>query len=61
MKRLIILNIGWNALFIAMAFAEMVGLTHVHENLPWWFKWWWIVALAGGNLAIHVLQLRRVT
>jgi hypothetical protein len=32
----------------------------VHEALPWWFKWWWIVALALGNMAIHWRMLRRV-
>jgi hypothetical protein len=42
-----------------MAASEMLGLTAIHENLPWWFKWWWIVALAGGNLVIHIMQLRR--
>lgn len=59
MRRLILLNIAWNGLFILMAASEMIGLTSVHASLPWWFKWWWIVALAGGNLAIHVVQLRR--
>jgi hypothetical protein len=59
MRNLIIANMAWNALFIAMAASEMLGLTAIHENLPWWFKWWWIVALAGGNLVIHIMQLRR--
>jgi len=31
----------------------------VHETLPWWFKWWWICALVGGNLVIHLLMLRK--
>lgn len=57
-RQLVVANIVWNALFIAMAASEMIGLTAVHASLPWWFKWWWIVALAGGNLAIHVAQLR---
>jgi hypothetical protein len=60
MKRLIIANMVWNSIFIAMAASEMIGLTGVHEALPWWFKWWWICALAGGNLVIHILQLRKV-
>jgi hypothetical protein len=60
MKNLIIANIAWNSLFIAMAASEMIGITAIHESLPWWFKWWWICALAGGNLVIHILQLRQV-
>jgi len=58
MTRLIIINMAWNGLFIAMAASEILGLTAVHDGLPWWGKWWWISALAGGNLVIHVLQLR---
>lgn len=60
MKNLIIANIAWNTLFIAMAGSEMIGITAIHESLPWWFKWWWICALAAGNLVIHILQLRQV-
>lgn len=56
-RRLVHANIYWNFLFIIMAGFEMTGLTSIHENLPWWFKWWWIIALAGGNLVIHVWQL----
>ena len=58
MTRLITINMAWNGLFIAMAASEILGLTAVHDGLPWWAKWWWISALAGGNLVIHVLQLR---
>lgn len=59
MRSLIIANMAYNVLFVAMAASELVGLTAVHEALPWWAKWWWICALAGGNLAIHVAMLRR--
>lgn len=57
MKNLILANMAWNAMFIVMAASEMLGVTAVHEGLPWWFKWWWICALACGNLGIHILQL----
>lgn len=57
MRRLILANMTWNGIFILMAASEMLGLTQVHELLPWYFKWWWIVALAGGNLAIHIREL----
>ncbi len=57
MRTSIIVNMAWNGFFILMAASEMLGLTQVHESLPWYFKWWWIVALAGGNLVIHVVQL----
>ncbi len=59
MRRLIFLNMAWNTAFVLMALSEMLGTTGVHETLPWWFKWWWICALAGGNLVIHLLMLRR--
>ena len=57
MKYMIIANMLWNGMFIMMAASEMIGFTDVHGSLPWWFKWWWICALAGGNLFIHVIQL----
>jgi hypothetical protein len=50
----------WNTVFVAMALSEMLGVTAIHEALPWYLKWWWITALAGGNLAIHVMMLRRL-
>jgi hypothetical protein len=59
MRRLIFLNMAWNTAFVLMALSEMLGTTEVHETLPWWFKWWWICALAGGNLVIHLLMLRK--
>lgn len=59
MPQLIIINMLWNALFIAMALSEVIGATAIHDGLPWWAKWWWIAALAGGNLVIHIVQLRR--
>ncbi len=49
-----------NTVFVLMALSEMLGITGVHEALPWYVKWWWICALAGGNLFIHVLMLRKV-
>lgn len=61
MRRLILANVLWNALFIAMALSEVLGVTGVHDQLPWWLKWWWIMALAGGNLVIHVMQLKRAS
>jgi len=59
MKNLILLNMAWNGFFILMAASEMLVLTEVHEGLPWWFKWWWIMFLAGGNLVIHLIQLSK--
>lgn len=57
MKTLILVNMAWNGFFILMAASEMLGLTVVHEGLPWYLKWWWIVALAVGNLVIHIMEL----
>lgn len=57
MIKLVVANMVWNAFFIVMAASEMLGLTQVHENLPWYLKWWWIIALAGGNLVIHLAML----
>lgn len=57
MRRLVIANMAWNVLFVLMALSEVTGLTAVHDALPWWLKWWWICALAGGNLAIHAAML----
>jgi len=56
MKTLVVANMAWNAFFILMAASEMLGLTQVHEGLPWYLKWWWIIALAGGNLVIHLMM-----
>jgi len=57
MRGLIFANMTLNTVFVLMAVSEMTGLTAVHQSLPWYFKWWWICALAGGNLFIHVLML----
>lgn len=59
MRKLIVINVLWNALFVAMMGSELLGLTSIHEALPWWGKWTWGIALAGGNLVIHVLEWRR--
>jgi|GEM_PF-2637565 hypothetical protein len=60
MKTLIVANMAWNAFFILMAASEMLGLTQVHEGLPWYLKWWWVIALAIGNLGIHIAMLAKV-
>jgi len=60
MRNLILANMIWNTLFVAMAVSEVLGITSVHEALPWYLKWIWITLLAGGNLVIHLLQLRLV-
>lgn len=60
MKRLIHLNMAWNALFILMGLSEMFGLTGMHEQLPSWGKWVWFIVLAGGNLVIHIAELRKI-
>lgn len=59
MKRLIAINVAWNAFFVLMGLSEMIGLTGIHEHLPPWGKWVWLIALAGGNLIIHALQWRK--
>jgi len=60
MRNLVYANMLWNTAFVIMALSEMLGITEVHPNLPWYLKWWWITALAGGNLFIHFLMLRRL-
>ena len=60
MRNLIYANMIFNTAFVLMALAEMLGVTSIHEMLPWYFKWWWICALAGGNLFIHLMMLRRL-
>ncbi|WP_342360917.1 hypothetical protein [Terrarubrum flagellatum] len=59
MRKLIFANMGWNTLFVAQGFSEMLGITQVHESLPPQFKWIWLIGLAGGNLVIHLMMLRR--
>ena len=61
MKRLVWANILWNCLFVAMGVSEMTGITEIHPSLPPSFKWIWLCALAGGNLVIHLLQLRTLS
>lgn len=56
MKRLIAINVAWNSLFVLMGLSEMLGLTGFHEQLPPSGKWIWLIALAGGNLAIHAMM-----
>lgn len=60
MVRLIVYNMMWNAAFVAMMLSELSGFTAYHEALPPSLKWIWGCALAAGNLAIHVMMLRRV-
>lgn len=48
--RLILINMGWNSIFILMMLSELVGMTHVHE-------WVWRVSLGIGNLVIDVVML----
>ena len=60
MRNLVFANMIFNTAFILMAFSEMLGITAIHEMLPWYLKWWWICALAGGNLVIHLLMLREL-
>ncbi|MGB9368999.1 MAG: hypothetical protein WCE79_23585 [Xanthobacteraceae bacterium] len=60
MRKLIFANMILNTVFVLMALSEMLGITGVHEALPWYIKWWWICALAGGNLFIHTLMLKRL-
>ena len=60
MRNLVYANMLWNTAFVVMALSEMLGVTAIHPWLPWYLKWWWICGLAGGNLVIHVLMLRRL-
>jgi hypothetical protein len=60
MRNLILANMAWNTLFVLMAVSEVLGVTSVHDALPWYLKWIWITLLAGGNLVIHLMQLRLV-
>lgn len=55
-KGLILTNAAWNTLFVLMALSEMTTLTSVHDSLPPSLKWWWLIALAGGNLVIHLFM-----
>lgn len=58
MRRYIIANVLWNTAFVIQALSEMLGITTIHPNLPWYLKWWWLIGLAGGNLVIHALMFR---
>lgn len=59
-RKLVYVNMLLNTAFVLMALSEMLGITSVHEALPWYLKWVWISALAAGNLAIHGTMLRRL-
>lgn len=59
MRKLVFANMAWNTAFVAQGFSEMLGLTSVHESLPPQLKWIWLIGLAGGNLVIHIMMLRR--
>ncbi|MBN9061265.1 MAG: hypothetical protein BGP06_05695 [Rhizobiales bacterium 65-9] len=61
MRKLVFANMAWNAAFIVQGVSEMLGFTQVHESLPPEIKWIWLIGLAGGNLVIHLLMLRRAT
>ena len=61
LRKLVFANMLWNTAFVVQGLSEMLGITHVHEALPPEIKWIWLIALAGGNLAIHLLMLRRAT
>ncbi len=61
MRKLIYANMLWNTAFVLQGLSEMAGLTSIHEALPPQIKWIWLIALAGGNLAIHLMMLRRAT
>lgn len=61
MRKLVFANMAWNTAFVLQGLSEMLGITNVHEALPPQIKWIWLIALAGGNLAIHLLMLRRAT
>lgn len=60
MRNLVYANMILNTVFVLMALSEMLGVTAVHEALPWYLKWIWICTLAGGNLFIHLLMLRKL-
>src|SRR5439155_18554091 len=61
LRKLVFANMLWNTAFVVQGLSEMVGITHIHEALPPEFKWVWLIALAGGNLVIHLMMLRRAT
>jgi hypothetical protein len=60
LRRYVYANMLLNTFFVLMALSEMLGITGVHETLPWYLKWIWISVLAAGNLAIHVMMLQRM-
>lgn len=59
LRKLIFANMAWNTAFVIQGASEMLGVTSVHEALPPQMKWIWLIALAGGNLVIHLMMLRR--
>jgi hypothetical protein len=60
LRRYVYANMLLNTFFVLMALSEMVGITTVHEMLPWYLKWIWISVLAAGNLTIHIMMLQRM-
>jgi hypothetical protein len=60
LRRYVYANMLLNTVFVLMALSEMLGITGVHETLPWYLKWIWISVLAAGNLAIHTMMLQRM-
>jgi hypothetical protein len=58
-RKLIYANMAWNTAFVIQGLSEMLGVTDIHSALPPQIKWIWLIALAGGNLVIHLLMLRK--
>jgi hypothetical protein len=59
LRKLIFANMAWNTAFVVQGLSEMLGITDVHSTLPPQIKWIWLIALAGGNLVIHLMMLRK--
>ena len=43
----------FNIMFLLMFLSEVLGITDIHERLPWWGKWAWVSVLAVGNLILR--------
>ena len=46
-------TVVFNVLFLLMFLSEVLGVTDIHERLPWWAKWAWVSVLAVGNLILR--------
>jgi hypothetical protein len=46
-------TVVFNVLFLIMFLSEVLGVTDIHERLPWWAKWAWVSVLAIGNLILR--------